>query len=116
MEKLEWRDADGWHELDLSEPCALPNSQVNLSRDRFRLALNRSVVRFADGFIVHSQYVKQRILRERNSATPIGVLVQPDGSRAYVANANANLVAVVDLESLEVVGTIPTGRQPDGLG
>ena len=49
-------------------------------------------------------------------ASPIGVLIAPDGARAYVANANSKLVAVIDLESLEVSGTIATGAEPDGLG
>ena len=50
------------------------------------------------------------------SPTPVGILVSPDGRRAYVANTNSNLVAVLDLERLEVVGTIATGNEPDGLG
>jgi glycosyltransferase involved in cell wall biosynthesis len=32
------------------------------------------VVRFADAFVVHSEYVRDRILEDRNSTTPIGVL------------------------------------------
>jgi glycosyltransferase involved in cell wall biosynthesis len=74
VEKIEWRDADGWHEVDMSLPTAVPCAPVSLSRDRFRLSLNRSVVRFADSFITHSNYVKHRILTERNATTPIGVL------------------------------------------
>ncbi len=74
VEKIEWRDDDGWHELDMSLPSSRPIAPVILSRDRFRLPLNRSVVRFGDSFIVHSNYVKQRILRERNAMTPVGVL------------------------------------------
>ncbi len=74
VEKIEWRDDDGWHEIDMSLPTAVPCAPVGLSRDRFRLSLNRSVVRFADSFIVHSRYVKDRILAERNAITPIGIL------------------------------------------
>jgi len=74
VEKLEWRDDAGWHEVDMSLPTAVPCAPVSLSRDRFRLSLNRSVVRFADSFIVHSRYVKDRVLAERNAITPIGVL------------------------------------------
>lgn len=44
-----------------------------------------------------------------------GVLVQPDGSRAYVAVTSDNYVAVIDLRTLEVAGRIPVGRGPDGL-
>jgi YVTN family beta-propeller protein len=51
----------------------------------------------------------------RGTGVPIGVLVSPDGRRAYVANANADLVTVVDLAEPRVVGYLPTGREPDGL-
>ena len=44
-----------------------------------------------------------------------GILVQPDGKRAYVAFAQDGFVAVVDLNSLEVTGKIDAGPNPDGL-
>ena len=52
----------------------------------------------------------------RGTGVPIGVLVSPDSRRAYVANANADLVTVVDLRERRVVGYLTTGREPDGLG
>jgi YVTN family beta-propeller protein len=44
-----------------------------------------------------------------------GILITPDGSRAYVAVSAKDKVAVVDLKSLEVMSEIPTGKGPDGL-
>lgn len=44
-----------------------------------------------------------------------GILMQPGGSRAYVAVSAANKVAVIDLKTLQVVGEIQTGRGPDGM-
>jgi len=44
-----------------------------------------------------------------------GVLMQPDGQRAYVAFAEDGFVAVVDLKTLEVVGKVDAGANPDGL-
>jgi len=44
-----------------------------------------------------------------------GVLVQPDGARAYVSCGPDNYVAVIDLKTLEVVGHIDAGGEPDGL-
>jgi YVTN family beta-propeller protein len=44
-----------------------------------------------------------------------GILLQPDGSRAFVACTPDDYVAVVDLKSLEVTGHISAGRQPDGM-
>lgn len=72
--RIAWTDARGEHELDLGGPVAVPLAQVNLNRDRFDLPLNRSVVRFGDAFLCHSRYVAERILRERNASTPIGLV------------------------------------------
>jgi YVTN family beta-propeller protein len=44
-----------------------------------------------------------------------GVLVQPDGARAFVACGPDNYVAVIDLKSLTVTGHIQAGGGPDGL-
>lgn len=44
-----------------------------------------------------------------------GILMAPDGSRAFVAVSSNDKVAVVDLKTLEVVGEISAGRQPDGM-
>jgi len=44
-----------------------------------------------------------------------GILIAPDGSRAYVAVSTGDKIAVVDLKTLEVVGQIDAGKQPDGL-
>lgn len=44
-----------------------------------------------------------------------GILVQPDGQRAYVAFAEDGFVAVVDLKTVEVVGKVDAGPNPDGL-
>ena len=44
-----------------------------------------------------------------------GILVQPDGSRAFIACTPDNYVAVLDLKTLEVTGRIDAGGEPDGL-
>jgi DNA-binding beta-propeller fold protein YncE len=44
-----------------------------------------------------------------------GILIVPDGSRAFVAVSAADKVAVVDLKKLELAGSIVTGKGPDGL-
>ena len=44
-----------------------------------------------------------------------GILMQPDGARAYVSCSSGNYVAVISLKTLEVVGRIHAGRGPDGL-
>jgi YVTN family beta-propeller protein len=44
-----------------------------------------------------------------------GILIVPDGSRAYIAVSAADKVVVLDLKTLEISGQISTGKQPDGL-
>ncbi|HEX4311199.1 MAG TPA: YncE family protein [Acidobacteriaceae bacterium] len=44
-----------------------------------------------------------------------GILVDPDGSRAFVSCGPDNYVAVVDLKTLAVTGHIDVGGEPDGL-
>ncbi len=44
-----------------------------------------------------------------------GILIAPDGSRAYVAVSTGDKIAVLDLKTLAVVGQIDAGKQPDGM-
>ena len=44
-----------------------------------------------------------------------GILIAPDGRRAYVAVTGENRVAAIDLQNMEVVQTIATGQGPDGM-
>jgi YVTN family beta-propeller protein len=49
------------------------------------------------------------------SSVPIGIVIRPDGKRAYVAHTNADLVSVIDLESWEVSEKWTPGEEPDGM-
>jgi len=44
-----------------------------------------------------------------------GILVEPNGSRAFVGCTPDNYVAVIDLKTLEVINHIDVGGGPDGL-
>jgi len=44
-----------------------------------------------------------------------GILMDPAGSRAFVACGPDNYVAVLDLKTLQVVGHLDVGGEPDGL-
>ena len=44
-----------------------------------------------------------------------GILMDPEGSRAYVACSPDDKIAIVDLTSLTVSGYMEVGRGPDGL-
>lgn len=49
------------------------------------------------------------------AAGPRGIQFAPDGARAFIACANARMVQVIDLKTLEIVASIETGNVPDGL-
>jgi YVTN family beta-propeller protein len=44
-----------------------------------------------------------------------GILMQPDGKRAYVSCTPDDYIVVIDLKSLTVTGKITAGKHPDGL-
>jgi len=47
--------------------------------------------------------------------TPFGVAITPDGTRAYVAEANSFTVSVIDTATNTVVATIPLVGTPIGV-
>jgi YVTN family beta-propeller protein len=49
------------------------------------------------------------------STVPIGVVTDASGKLAFVAQANADQVAVIDLDKGETVATMRTGKEPDGM-
>jgi len=49
------------------------------------------------------------------SAGAAGILMQPDGQRAYVSCTPDDYIVVIDLKSLTVTSKINPGKNPDGL-
>lgn len=47
--------------------------------------------------------------------SPVSAVAGPDGQRLYVAEATAGRLAVLDVASGEVLGSIPVGERPVGL-
>ncbi len=58
---------------------------------------------------------RRELKRIRLGHGAAGILVVPDGSRAYVAVSPDDQVAVVDLRTLSVTGRLATGKGPDGM-
>ncbi len=61
---------------------------------------------------VATRKVIQRIAIGHGSG---GILIQPDGARAYVACSPDDNVAVIDLKTFAIVGRIHPGGNPDGM-
>ena len=65
------------------------------------------------GVVVVDVKSRKEIKRLPLNGPAAGILMQPDGARAYVSSGDG--VSVIDLKTLEVVGRIESGRKPDGL-
>jgi YVTN family beta-propeller protein len=65
--------------------------------------------------VVFDRAARKEVKRIKVGHGAAGILMQPDGPRAYVACTPDDYVAVIDLRSLEVAGKIVAGKNPDGL-
>lgn len=72
-----------------------------------RISIDREAVAGSEARVFSTQFGK--------SPVPVGLLIAPDGKRAWVASTNADVVSVIDLEKLEVIGRLTAGKEPDGL-
>jgi YVTN family beta-propeller protein len=52
---------------------------------------------------------------ETPGGSPVTLAIDPDGRRAFAAVAEANRVYVIDLKTLEIVASMPSGGSPDGI-
>ena len=106
------RNDGGVSIIDVATKAVTQRLDLNMEdANRLRFTPDGRRVLIADG-ASSSLLVLDAVARTeitRLDLAPNAVLVQPDGSRAYAALRGANSVAVIDLETLEVTGQIPTG-------
>lgn len=69
----------------------------------------------APDLVVLDANTRKEVKRMKIGRGAAGILMQPDGLRAYVACTPDDYVAVIDVKSLEMTGKIAAGKQPDGL-
>ena len=77
LSEVAFRHEGVWITEPLHSSQLVSEDGLGLSAVRFALPLNRGVVRRADGFIVHSEWIREKIIEDRNAPTP--VLVVPHG-------------------------------------
>ncbi|OQP55866.1 hypothetical protein A4H97_19925 [Niastella yeongjuensis] len=65
--------------------------------------------------LVYDAQTQKELKRVKVGKGAAGILMVPDGSRAFVACSPDNYIAVIDLKKLEVTGHLEVGRSPDGL-
>src|SRR5260370_37248521 len=64
--------------------------------------------------VVLDRSTRKEIKRIALGKSPEGILIAPDGVRAYVAGNGDNYGAIIDLKTLEIACRIPPGSGPDG--
>lgn len=64
---------------------------------------------------IYDAAARKEVKRIKLGRGAAGILMQPDGSRAFVACSADNYIAIVDLKTLEVTGRLDVGGVPDGL-
>ena len=69
----------------------------------------------APGLVVFDAASRKEITRVAVGRGAAGIVMEPEGARAYVACTPDNSVAVIDLKTLAVVGRVKAGDEPDGL-
>jgi len=74
LSEISFRHEDEWVVEPLHSSQLVPADGQGLAAARFALPFNRGVVRRADAFLVHSERMRELILRDRNEPTPIGVV------------------------------------------
>ena len=75
--------------------------------EKARIAIGRDAVSNTESRVFHKRFGK--------SPAPVGLLISPDGRRAFVSAAYADVVAVIDLDKMRVEDAWTAGREPDGL-
>ncbi|HEY6842992.1 MAG TPA: YncE family protein [Thermoanaerobaculia bacterium] len=58
---------------------------------------------------------RQIVKKLDTEAGPEGILIAPDGKRAFIACSAAGKIAALDLDSLTFTGSMQTGKDPDGM-
>lgn len=51
----------------------------------------------------------------KDSSVPIGIAFDPEQQKAFIAHASLDQISVIDLNSLELIGSFKAGREPDGM-
>lgn len=69
----------------------------------------------AGELVVVDVATRKEIKRLAPGTGAAGILIAPDGSRAYLAESRDGHISVIDLKRLEVIATIETGNGPDGM-
>jgi YVTN family beta-propeller protein len=106
--------------IDVAAKKVVQTLDVRTGRsNRLKFTLDGKLVLVSDlgnsALLILDAASRKEVKRLNLGRQPEGILMVPDGSRAYVALAGEKMVAALDLKTLEVTARISTGNGPDGL-
>jgi YVTN family beta-propeller protein len=106
--------------IDVAARKVVQTLDVRTNRsNRLKFTLDGKLVLISDlgsnALLILDAASRKEVKRLNLGKQPEGILIPPDGSRAYVAVAGEKTVAVLDLKTLEVTARISAGGGPDGL-
>jgi DNA-binding beta-propeller fold protein YncE len=105
--------------IDIAGKKVIQTLQLGAKRsNRLKFTRDGKLVLISDldggELVVLDVSTKREIKRMKLGRSPEGILIAPDGERAFVAVNGENYLAVIDLKTLEVTGRISTSS-PDGM-
>jgi len=106
--------------IDIATKKVTQTLDVHMKRsNRLKFTPDGKMVLVSDlgtgALVVLDAAARKEIKRLALGQGAAGILIVPDGSRAYVAVSRDNYVAVIDLKTLSVSGRVATGKGPDGM-
>lgn len=69
----------------------------------------------AGELLILQRETRKELKRIKLGKEPAGILIPPDGARAYVAVTGDSNIAVIDLRTFDLLDRIATGENPDGM-
>ena len=103
--------------IDLASKSVIDTLQVDVpGANRLKFTPDgKRVLVSARGITVLDAATRSVIKRIPTGEGAGGIVLSPDGARAYASCSRSNYVAVIDLRTLAVVGKVQAGAEPDGV-
>ncbi|MGC4035531.1 MAG: YncE family protein [Chitinophagaceae bacterium] len=105
-------------DLTTNKPSAKIDAKVN-GANRLLFTLNGEMVFISSlqtgDLAIYNAKTRKEIKRLKLGKGAAGILMDPNGARAFVAVSADNYIAIIDLKTLQVTGKLDVGGTPDGM-
>jgi YVTN family beta-propeller protein len=96
-------------------PVSVHGNRLKFTPDGKRVLVSGSSPNAGPNLAILDAVTRKEIKQLNMGGGSGGILIVPDGSRAFIAVAAKDKVVALDLKTLEVTGQVATGKGPDGL-